>query len=65
MDETWDILMSARGVGLISLFVAMFGAFFIALSNPLENGIRMLIYVIVVVGAIVWGTGFIWNWLEG
>jgi len=65
MNETWDILMSARGVGLISLFVAMFGAFFIALSNPLESGIRILIYVIVVVGAIVWGTGFIWNWLEG
>jgi len=65
MNETWDILMSARSVGLTLLFAAMFGAFFIVLANPLENGIRMLIYVIIGVAAIVWATGSIWNFLEG
>jgi len=65
MDEIWDFLMTARGIGVILLFVVLFGAFFTALVNPLENGIRMLVYIIIMVAAILWGTGLIWNWLEG
>lgn len=63
MNNT-GIFTLPRAAGTIVLFMILISYFITGLSNPSLAWVETLIYAIVVVGAIIWGSSMIWPIIE-
>jgi len=63
MNNTGMFTVS-RAAGTIVLFIILISYFITGLSNPSLAWIETLVYAVVVVGAIIWGTSLVWPIIE-